>query len=543
MSSSWGAAPADKLRRIDARRLWPWLRSRWSLTLGIALAWFVVAYVSIYWAEGYRPKAFMTPDEAANRFASSIISKTGRPFLELPFSDPEDCAHPRAWLSQGDYAIPIYPPVSIYFYALITSLRRIGSIALLALPATALGAFAAGTARLLPNDRRWLAAFAPALGMPALYWILRPWMNICGLLTCVCWAFYCWTRWRRGGGKHWLTVSMLCVGLGAAVRPDYTSYLLLVTLLLTWSVEPSAWRRLLVLTVLAGAFALALNLFFNRLITGNPFRAAYQMAMDADPAAPKTGALARFTKLLFFPMAFAGWRTVGLTLVKYWFLLQPLGILALGQLTLVPLLRGRPLRERLTLVAVLLLLLLFMVSRVDPELFGLERDEPWIQDSVPRYWTPVYLLACLAPLSFVARARRRGTFAAGVVAVSALALASLTAVYSTSSQSLRRQRKVSNQELVWLDKLQQIIPPEAIVYSAVFDKVLWSRFRTGHMESFGLAADSMARALGHGLPVYMWAHSGFNPELDDFRRVLERRGLALVLVDRKLRCYRVVARS
>src|SRR4051794_10145871 len=216
-----------QLGRIDARRLWAWLRSQWSLTLGIALAWFVVAYVSIYWAEGFRPRAFMTPDEAANRFASSIISKTGRPFLELPFPDPEDCAHPRAWLSQGDYAIPIYPPVSIYFYALITSLRRIGSIALLALPATALGAFAAGTARLLPNDRRWLAAFAPALGMPALYWLLRPWMNICGLLTCVCWAFYCWTRWRRGGGKHWLTVSMLCVGIGAAVRPDYTSYLLL----------------------------------------------------------------------------------------------------------------------------------------------------------------------------------------------------------------------------------------------------------------------------------------------------------------------------
>jgi len=534
---------SQALGRSHARRLWAWLRSQWSLPLGIALAWFVVAFASICWAEGFRPKTFTTPDEAANRLAGSIISKTGRPFLELPFVDPEDCAHPRAWLSQGDYAIPIYPPVSVYFYALITSLKRIGAILLICLPASGLGAFAAGIARLLPNDRRWLAAFAPALAMPALYWLMRPWMNICGLLTCVCWAFYFFMRWRTGGGKHALTAAMLCVGLGAAVRPDYTSYLLLVTLLVSFSAEPSSWRRLLVLTALAGAFALALNLFFNRLVTGNPFRAAYQMAMDADPAAPRAGALARFAKLLFFPMAFAGWRTVGETLFKYWFLLQPLWILALGQLTLVPFLRARPLRERLTLGVVLLLLVLFMVSRVDPMLFGLERDKPWIQDSVPRYWTPIYLLACVPALWFVGRTRRRWAFGAGVAAVSVLALVSLASVYSTSSQSLRRQRKLANQELGWLDELERIVPPEAIVYSVVFDKVLWSRFRAGHMENLELAADSMARALGHELPVYMWAHWNFKPELPHWEDVLESRGLRLVLVNRKLHFYRVVTRS
>jgi hypothetical protein len=127
--------------------------------------------------------------------------------------------------------------------------------------------------------------------------------------------------------------------------------------------------------------------------------------------------------------------------------------------------------------------------------------------------------------------------------VSVLALVSLASVYSTSSQSLRRQRKLANQELGWLDELERIVPPEAIVYSVVFDKVLWSRFRAGHMENLELAADSMARALGHELPVYMWAHWNFKPELPHWEDVLESRGLRLVLVNRKLHFYRVVTRS
>lgn len=531
-----------QLERIHARRLLAWLRSKWSLPLGIALAWFVFAYVSIYFAEGFRPKAFMTPDEAANRFASSIISKTGRPFLELPFIDPEDSAHPRAWLSQGDYAIPIYPPVPIYFYALLTYLRRVGSIALIALPASALGAFAAGVARLLPNNRRWLAAFAPALGMPALYWLLRPWMNICALLTCVCWAFYCWTRWHTGGSKHWLTGSLLFVGLGAAVRPDYTAYLLLLVLLTSFGARPSIWRRLMVLTVVAGGLAFACNLFFNHLITGHAFRAAYQMAMDADPGGPKKNPLVRFIELLFFPLTFPGWKVVGGLFFKYWLGLQPLWLLTLGQFALVPILRRQEPRRRLASLAALLLLVLFMLSRVTPALFGFGRDEGWVQDSIPRYWSPVFLLAALPPLLFLARTQQRKTFIVGTVLLSLLAAGNVFEVFWRSSQSMWRHRVIATHETEWLDQLRNIIPSDAMVYSPVYDKVLWSRFRTGSLEDLDVGADSMRRALAHDLSVYVWVHPSFKWQVHTLERILARRGLMLVLIDKTLRVYRVIAR-
>jgi hypothetical protein len=532
---------ARHLGRLDARRLFERLRAS-RVTLAITFGWFIVAFATIYFAEGFRPKSFMTPDEAANRLAGALIAKTGRAVLELQFDDPEDAAHPRAWLSQGDYAIPIYPPVSVYFYALITYLRRFGSISLMVLPSSALAVFAAGTARLLPDSRRWLAVFAPALGMPALYWLLRPWMNLCALLTCVCWAFYCWTRWRTNAGRIWLAASMLFVGLGAAVRPDYTAYLLLVSALFTWGKKPSTWRQLLVLGVLAGALALGSNLMLNRLITGNAFKAAYQLAMEADPVAPKHGPLVRFVKLLFFPMTFPGWSVVAAVFVKYWIRLQPLWLLSLGQLALLPLFWRRPLLERVTLAACVALFVLFMISRVDPELFGGDRTWGYSNDSLPRYWSPIYLLAALPPLLFLGQLAERRLFIAGVCAVSLLAAGSLFQVYWYSPQSVAKHVAIVSGDLHRLKKLENYVPLDAIIYSPSYDKMLWSRFHAGNLEDLEKAACSMKRALDNGVPVYFFAHTAFNEEMRPFQRRLANHGISLVMVDWGLRLYRAVAR-
>jgi hypothetical protein len=524
------------------RRVFLALRFQSPVLRVVVIGWFLATTGLILWGEGIHPRTFMTPDEAANRFAASQISKTGRPFLPLPFADPEDIAHPRAWLSQGAVAIPIYPPVAIYFYALLTSLRRPGSIALALLPASAVAAFVLGVARLLPSNRKWLAALAPALGMPVLYWLSRPWMNICGLLTCVCWAFNCWTRWRQDGSRGWLALAMLFVSAAAAVRPDYTAYLLLIALLLGVSVEPKAWKLMLLLTFVAGALALVANLVLNRLITGNPFRAAYQLAMDSDPGVARPSNLViRLLRPLFFPMTFAGWHVVRSVLYDYWVGMQPEWLLLLGQLALLPLLIERRPLERVALLASILLALLFMISRVDPELFGLSRGEGFVQDSLPRYWSPVYLLASVPPLLVLGRTRWRSLYVVGSLAMSLLAAGNLVEIVWLSTQSVIHHHVITTNDLIRLEKIDRLVPRDAMVYSPTYDKVLWSRYHVGFVEDPDKTASSMLRALAKDMPVYFWAHSGFDPDMLEFQRALRKQALLLVSVDQPKRLYKVIA--
>jgi hypothetical protein len=535
--SSWFA---KRRAEFDPRAFWSHLKHEWGSTLLIALAWFVCAYAAIFWADGFRPRTFLSPDEAANRFASSLIDKTGRPFLGLPFADPEDVLHPRAWISQGDHAIPIYPPVSIYFYALLTHLRRFGSVVLISLPASALAAIAGAVASLLPRERRWLSAFAPALGMPALYWLLRPWMNLCALLTCVAFALFCWARWRASERTAWLGATLFLLGLGAAARPDYTAYLLLVVFLVSIGAKPSAWRPLFAFTVAAGALALALNLVLNHVVTGHAFRAAYQMAMDEDPGATKSSPMLRFAKLLFFPMDFPGWDEVGDVFFRYWIGMQPAWLLALGQLALIPLFRRQPVRTRVTTALVLALLVLFMISRVDPNLFGLERPDGLVHDSIPRYWSPVYLLAGLPPLFFVARAKTRPLLVAGSLALGGLAAGSLFEVVWHNRQSVLQHRNLVERDQGWLSQIVELVPREAIIYTPTYDKVVWSRFIVATVDKPDKTARSMLRATENGFPVYVWVNPSFHSELRSFERALERHDLALLSIDRPLRLYRVV---
>src|SRR6187402_2696164 len=133
----WGRASRDAFPRPAAPIL-------------IAVAWFVAVFAVILWVWGLNSKVLISPDEALNRFAASVISKHWRPFLALPFPDPEDLAHPRHWVSVGDHAIPSYAPVAIYWYALLLRLNMLGWLLVAAIPASAAAAFAAGTAKLLP---------------------------------------------------------------------------------------------------------------------------------------------------------------------------------------------------------------------------------------------------------------------------------------------------------------------------------------------------------------------------------------------------------
>src|SRR5262245_10164626 len=94
----------------------------------IACAWFVLVFATILWVWGLNSKVLISPDEALNRFSAGVIAKQWRPFLALPFPDPEDIAHPRHWVSVGERAVPSYAPVAIYVYGLLLRLRLLGHL-------------------------------------------------------------------------------------------------------------------------------------------------------------------------------------------------------------------------------------------------------------------------------------------------------------------------------------------------------------------------------------------------------------------------------
>jgi hypothetical protein len=518
-----------------ARSLWSRWRPRSPAEVAVFAVWLCAALAVICCAEGLHPLTFLSPDEALNRFASRIISRTGRPFLELPFPDPEDVAHPRAWLSVGRVAIPIYPPVSLYLYALFTFLKAFWLIVLW--PATGLAAFAAGTARLLPADRRWLGLLAPALATPALYWQLRPWMNISSLLTCLCWALFAWAHWREKRRSGWLAAALLCVGAGAAVRPDYTAYLLPIAALFSLAVDPRDWKRIALFTFLAGAGALVVNLVLNHLVTGHAFKAAYQLSVEQDEGPSSEPAWLRLVRVLVLPMGLPSLHMLGRLFWRYWIEMKPLALLLLAQLSLVPLLYRTSLRSVALVLAATLLLCLLMVSRMDPNLFGALEARAAIHDSIPRYWTPVYLLAALPPLLLVGRLRGPA-LAGGSLALAALAGFSIYQVAWRMGHTDQRHLREAREDLA---SLSAHVPRDALVYTPNYDKVLWSHAFIGTALELKPAAKSMRRALDNGYDTYLWLPPKPDTQLEDFEDALEAVGLKLVKADRKLQFYRVVA--
>jgi hypothetical protein len=307
----------------------------------IAAVWFAAVLAAVLWAWGLEPVVFPAPDEALNRHAAEVIRTTGRPFLKLPFRDPEDLAHLRGWLSLGDYAVPTYPPVTFYLFALLSSLGRPGYFLIAAYPALGAAAFAAGTAELLAISRRWLALLTTLLGFPEIYWMLWPWMNVSLLLACLSWSFFFWARWRRVGATRWLSAALLSVGAAAAVRPDYAAYLFLIALLFSLAASPSEWRRIGMWVIVAGVLAIAPNLILNKVITGHALLAAYQIVLDADPgqsAGQSSTGLLHLLGTLLFPMPLPSPHTAATFLFKYWIALGPLPYLSLGELALIPLL-------------------------------------------------------------------------------------------------------------------------------------------------------------------------------------------------------------
>jgi hypothetical protein len=509
----------------------------------IGAVWFVAVLTAVLWVWGVNPLVFPSPDEALNRLAASVIADHGKPFLHLPFPDPEDLAHPRFWVTLGDHAVPAYAPVALYVYALLIKIPLIGMLLVATMPATGAGAFAAGTARLLPPTRRWLALLAPAMGFPALYWLLRPWVNMSPLLICLSWALFAWASFRESGSRRWLAAAMSFVGAAAAVRPDYAAYTLLPALLFTLGAKPAEWRRIVLFAVAAGAAAVALNLALNQVITGNPLRAAYQLLIDrqGEGGSPGGATVFRLPGMLgplLLPMGLAPLSVLRGVFVKYWVDMGPIKLLLFGQLAIVPLLVAAPRRQRLLNAAGIVVVLCFIASRMADDVYGAKLTQGLVHHSTPRYFAPAYLFAALPPLLLLGRTSSRIVLFLGSVLACAAAALGAYEVYGREGTSLVPLRAHARTDARLLAKLHTKIPSGAVVYTDTRDKVLWSGWHVCTMGATEPTAASMERALAAGLRVYVM-EPGFSPSYGALARRLRAKDLAFNKIDVGQGLYRL----
>jgi len=504
------------------------MRLRPTLPVLIAGGWFVFVFASIVWVWGLNPDGLASPDEALNRFAAAVLSEQGRPFLHLAFPDPEDLAHPRHWVSVGDHAVPSYAPVAIYGYALLLRLRTVGFILIAALPASAAAAFAAGITRLLPAGRKWLALPAPMLAFPALYWLMRPWMNVSVLLICVCWAFFCWASWSKSGSPRQLALAVFAAGAAAAVRPDYAAYLMSFTLLLGLAESPAEWKRVLGLVLAAGATAVVVNLFLNWLVTGHPLLAAYQIVAARDEGPAHAGGVLGLLRQLLIPMGVPERGMALGFLSRYWLQMGSIAGLTLGQLALLPSLLRRPRLQRALFALALLIVLCFVLSHMDPDLNGAIEHRSLVHHSMPRYWSPVYLLAVLPPVLFLGECKSRALLLVGALCVGGLAVAGGYEIYAREVYGLVGLRDFTRRSARAVRLLERDVPQSAMLYSATHDKILWSRWRVGTIAEPEPTAQSLSRAAQAGLGVFVFEPGLKRAPYLRLDRALRRRQLTLV---------------
>jgi hypothetical protein len=516
------------------------LRSPAAVLLGIALVWSATTLAALLWAWGADPQVFPSSDEAVVRYAAQLIGNHQGPFLNVPLPDPEDLLHPRSWLTIGSRATPSYAPVSFYVYGWLLRLPYgLGPLLVMAMPAVAVGAFAAGTARLLPRSRRWLGLAAPALGFPALYWVLRAWVNGSPLLIGICWSVFCWASWRESNRAGWLAASLASLGYAAAVRPDYAAYLFVVVLLLSVAASPAQWKLIAALVVGSGVLALSANLILNKQITGHALRAAYQMALDRQwgPADPKEHAAIGLLRSLLIPMGIPSWNVASTEFRKYWLTLGPIALLLFGQLALVPLLLEGSRLSRGLRAGAILVVVFFAISRLQDGVFGADLEQGEVHHSVPRYLAPVYLLAALPPILFVGRSRRAGIFIPGALLVAALAVGGCYEVGVRSMCSFSFLHRFVKSKEGMLARMSRKIPAEATVYTTYEDKWIWSRWRTWIIEEPEPSATSINRALDANIDLFI-VEPSYNAKVKRLAAALRRRQISLIRVDR-LGVYRV----
>jgi len=216
----------------------------------------------------------------------------------------------------------------------------------------------------------------------------------------------------------------------------------------------------------------------------------------------------------------------------------PIAVVLVGQIAIIPLLRGKSWFVRALYGALFLWCAFFVFTRLHDDVFGGNVRFGWAEHSVPRYLTPVYLLAALPPLLFLGHCRRILLYPGLLVAV-AVAGAGLyeVGVRQPSSFEYLHEYVPKNQEL--LDKLKTDIPEHAMVYTVTSDKVIWSAWSLGTIDDLNLSASSMVRAFKAGFNVYILDPKFESPSHHRLANVLAKKQFLVSAVNTRRGVYRL----
>jgi hypothetical protein len=208
------------------------------------------------------------------------------------------------------------------------------------------------------------------------------------------------------------------------------------------------------------------------------------------------------------------------------------------QLALLPLLLQGSRLSRYLRAGAVLVVLIFLISRLQDGVFGSNLDDGEVHHSVPRYLAPIYLLAALPPLLFLGQCQRRAVFIPGALLVSALALGGCYEVGVRSMCSFTFLRRFVDSKHGMLTRMSRSIPADATVYTTYEDKWIWSRWRTWIIEDPEASAKSIERALDANIKLFM-VEPSYNAQVKRVAAALRRRRISLTRIDR-LGVYRIV---
>ncbi len=331
------------------------------------------------------------------------------------------------------------------------------------------------------------------------------------------------------------------LALATAIRPDYAAFLLLAALLVSVAANPSRYRQVFVVFTLAGVCALVSNLFLNKLLTGHPLQAAYQVALDRQWGPEDTGGTPGFgiLRVLLVPMGWPIPKIALKTFLKYWLRMGPIALVLVGQLAVIPLLIDRSRLSRVLYALVFLLCVFFVYTRLHDDVFGGHERFGWAEHSVPRYLTPTYLFAALPPLLLLGRFRRKWLWIPGAVVACGVSVAGLYEIGVRQPSSFLFVNRFVPLHEAWLANLKREIPANAMVYTVTSDKLVWSNWRLGTIENLNLSAASMERAFDAGIQVFMLDPKYENPSHRRLGQLLAKHKLVLNAVDPRHGLYRL----
>jgi hypothetical protein len=300
------------------------------------------------------------------------------------------------------------------------------------------------------------------------------------------------------------------------------------------------WKRVVLLVLLSGSGAVAINLLLNWHVTGHPTVAAYQIVAARDEGPSQSGGLLNLLRQLLIPLGIPDAPLVGRFLTRYWLEMGPIAGLTLSQVLLVPLVLRRSRWSRLAFVSAIVVAACFVLSRIGPDLNGASERVGLVHHSMPRYWSPVYLLAALTPVVALGRAPRRAVLILGSALLASFSLLGGYEIYAREKYALSNLRDFAARSARSVRALEKRIPAGAMVYSATHDKILWPYWRVGTIDEPRPSARSLSRAAGSGLRLFVYEPALRGARRKQLERALRGKRLSLVAAGEK-GLYRVTA--